>query len=201
VNDLPAIRNGYITFACLNGLNKVNAETMALWAKVMTQLPDSRLMLLAPPGQTRDRLAAMIAPLGVARDRIDFVDRLPREQFLAQFNKIDVSLDSLPYNGHTTSLESLWMGVPVVSLLGRTVVGRAGWSQMSNLGLPELTALTEQQFIQIAVDLSRDLDRLAGLRRDLRDRMIASPLTSALRFARNLEDAYRTMWRNWVAGS
>src|SRR5690606_24805932 len=108
---------------------------------------------------------------GIARGRVDFVDRLPREQFLARFNQIDISLDTLPYNGHTTSLESLWMGVPVVSLIGQTVVGRAGWSQLTSLGLGELVALTEKQFVQIATDLSRDVDRLAELRKSLRDRM------------------------------
>jgi predicted O-linked N-acetylglucosamine transferase (SPINDLY family) len=198
VNDLPAKVNGYVTFGCLNGLVKTNADTMALWAKVMSGLPNSRLMMLSPPGTTRDYLATMIEAHGVSRDRIDFIDRLPREQFLSQFNRIDISLDTLPYNGHTTSLESLWMGVPVVSLLGQTVVGRAGWSQLSNLGLGELVALTEKQFVQIAIDLSRDLDRLGALRSSLRDRMLASPLTSALRFSRNLEDAYRTMWKSWV---
>jgi len=106
-------------------------------------------------------------------------------------------LDTFPYNGHTTSLDSLWMGVPVVTLVGQTVVGRAGLSQLMNLGLPELIAETPQQFVDVAVRLAGDLPRLAELRATLRGRMEGSPLMDAPRFAKNVEAVYRDVWRRW----
>ena len=110
-----------------------------------------------------------------------------------------MGLDTLPYNGHTTSLDSFWMGVPVVTLVGKTVVGRAGLSQLSNLGLTELVAQTPEQFVQIACDLARDLERLKTLRSELRQRMLDSPLRDVARFAKNVEAAFRSMWEQWCS--
>ena len=111
----------------------------------------------------------------------------------------DIGLDPFPCNGGTTTCDALWMGVPVVTLAGRTAVGRGGVSILSNLGLPELIAQTPQQYIQIASDLPMDAARLGELRRTLRQRMRASPLMNAPRFARNVELAYRQMWRDWCS--
>jgi len=118
---------------------------------------------------------------------------------MALYHRIDVVLDSFPYNGHTTSLECFWMGVPVVTLMGETVVSRAGWCQLSNLGLGELAAQTPGQFVSIAVKLADDLPRLQELRSTLRGRMERSPLMDAPKFARSIEAAYRQMWRTWSA--
>jgi protein O-GlcNAc transferase len=118
-------------------------------------------------------------------------------QYLKLFNDIDISLDTLPYNGHTTSLDSLWMGVPVVTMVGQTVVGRAGLSQLTNLKLTELVAYDAGGFVQIAAQLGKDSQRLTSLRAGLRDKMKQSPLTDAERFARNMESAYRTIWTRW----
>jgi predicted O-linked N-acetylglucosamine transferase (SPINDLY family) len=112
---------------------------------------------------------------------------------------VDLGLDTFPYNGHTTSLDAFWMGVPVVTRLGGTVVGRAGWSQLCNLGLPELAATSDEDFIRIAAELAGDLPRLARTRAGLRPRMEASPLMDGARFAGHLEAAFRTMWRQWCA--
>jgi predicted O-linked N-acetylglucosamine transferase (SPINDLY family) len=110
-------------------------------------------------------------------------------------------MDMLPYNGHTTSLDSYWMGVPVVTLVGRTLVGRAGLSQLTNLGLTELIAHNEEDFVRIAAELATDVPRLAKLRAELRQRMERSPLMDGKRFARGVEVAYRSMWRQWCAGA
>jgi protein O-GlcNAc transferase len=107
-------------------------------------------------------------------------------------------LDAFPYNGHTTSLDALWMGVPVVSLTGRAPVSRAGLSQLTNLGLSELAARSDAEYVSIATNLSADLPRLAELRATLRARMQASPLMDAPRFAKNVEAAYRSMWQDRV---
>jgi predicted O-linked N-acetylglucosamine transferase (SPINDLY family) len=136
---------------------------------------------------------------GIGPERVEFVARQFRLEYLRTYHRIDIGLDTVPYNGHTTSLDSFWMGVPVIALAGGTVVGRAGVSQLTNLGLPELIARTPQQYVQIAADLAGNLPRLGELRRTLRGRMEASPLMDAPRFARNVEGAYRQMWRNWYS--
>lgn len=198
VNELPA-RKGGITFGCLNNFCKVNGEGLALWAKVLNAVPGSRLVLLAAEGSHRERTAMELRALGIAAERLAFVPPAPRAAYLRYYHELDISLDTLPYNGHTTSLDSLYMGVPVVTLVGETVVGRAGLSQLTNLGMPELVARTAEAYVGIAVDLARDLTRLEGLRGVLRERMRSSPLMAAGAFARSIECAYRGMWAGWCA--
>jgi protein O-GlcNAc transferase len=197
VPPLPAERAGVVTFGCLNGFWKLNDRVLQLWAKVMAATPGSRLILLCPLGSARQRTTAKMASLGIDAPRIEFVERRPRREYFDLFARIDIGLDTFPYNGHTTSLDSLWMGVPVVTLVGQTSVGRAGLSQLSNLNLPELAASEPDQFVAIATQLANDLPRLAELRRGLRQRMSSSPLTDSRRFARDVESAYRRMWQNW----
>jgi protein O-GlcNAc transferase len=197
VNALPALQNGYVTFGCLNNFCKVNDGVLELWAKVLAVVPQSHLMLLAPQGQAREHVLARLNQEGIGSARIEFQVRQPRIEYLKLFNQIDVGLDTFPYNGHTTSLDSFWMGVPVATLVGQTVVGRAGWSQLCNLNLRELAAQTPEEYVKITVQLANDQPRLSELRRTLRLRMQASPLMDAPRFARNVEAVYRAMWRKW----
>jgi predicted O-linked N-acetylglucosamine transferase (SPINDLY family) len=110
---------------------------------------------------------------------------------------VDVSLDTFPYNGHTAGLDSLWMGVPIVTMLGRTVAGRAGYSHLRSLGLHDLAGRDAKDYVKIAVSLARDLPRLSELRDTLRKRMLDSPLTDTNGFVRGIEGAYRQMWRRW----
>jgi protein O-GlcNAc transferase len=197
INDLPATKNGYLTFGCLNNFCKINDQVLRLWARVLKTVSNSQLILLCPEGHHRQKLLDTLRACEISPDRIELVSRRPRDQYLETYHRIDIGLDSLPYNGHTTSLDSFWMGVPVVTLVGQTVVGRAGSSQLANLGLTELIAQTPDQYVQIAADLARDLPRLAEYRSTLRTRMQTSPLMDAPRFTRNLEAAYRQMWREW----
>jgi protein O-GlcNAc transferase len=194
---LPALENGSITFGCLNNFCKVNDSVLKLWAQVLEAVDGSRLLLLAPPGSPRRRTLDLLEYEGVGRDRVTFVARQPRPQYLELHHRIDIGLDTFPYNGHTTSLDAFWLGVPVVTLVGPTPVARAGLSLLTNLGLPDLVARTPEQFVSIAVALANDLPRLCELRATLRDRMQASPLMDAPRFARMVEAAYRQMWRRW----
>ena len=128
------------------------------------------------------------------------MEHRPRSKYLELYHEIDMTLDTLPYNGHTTSLDSLWMGVPVVTCVGRTVVGRAGYSQLSNLGLLDLIAWNVDQFVSIASRLAGDFNRLSEFRATLRGRMERSPLMDAERFTRHMESAYRFLWRQWCQG-
>jgi predicted O-linked N-acetylglucosamine transferase (SPINDLY family) len=197
VSALPALENGSITFGCLNNFCKVNDSVLVLWAKVLRAVEHSRLVLLAPEGSARRRPADLLEGEGVKRDRVIFVSRQPRPRYMELYHRIDIGLDTFPYTGQTTSLDAFWLGVPVVTLVGRTGVARAGLSLLANLGLPELAAVTPEQFVDIAAGLARDLPLLGELRATLRDRMQASPLRDAPRFARGVEAAYRKMWRRW----
>ncbi|MGD0769054.1 MAG: hypothetical protein ABSB42_12790, partial [Tepidisphaeraceae bacterium] len=197
VTPLPALASGSITFGSLNRLSKINPSVVAAWAEILRAVPDSRLHILAGLGSHRQRLLDQFREPLVDPRRIEFIDKQSRFEYLKQYGRIDITLDTFPFSGHTTSFDSFWMGVPVIMLVGQTVVGRAGLSQLSNLGLPELIARTPEQYVQIAAELAGDLPRLAELRRTLRARMQASALMDAPRFARNIEAAYRRTWRNW----
>ena len=197
VGPLPAKVRGHVAFGSLNNLLKVGQPCVALWARVLRRVAGSTLTLLAPEGDARERLLGLFEAEGVGRGRVEFVAYQPREAYLATYGRIDIGLDTIPYNGHTTSLDAFWMGVPVVTLVGSTVVGRAGLCQARNLGLPELVAWNPDEFETIAAALSDDLDALSALRSGLRGRMERSPLMDAPRFARNMEAAYRNVWRAW----
>jgi protein O-GlcNAc transferase len=197
VNDLPALASDSFNFGCLNDFRKVNDGVLMLWAKVLRAVPGARLLLYAPRGRARDHVLAILGQHGIAELRVEFIDRQPRQRYLQMYNRIDLGLDLLPFNGGVTSLNAFWMGVPIVTLIGKTVVGRAGWSQLCNLGLPELAARTPEEYVGIAVRLAGDLPRLRELRATLRNRMQASPLMDGKRFAGHMEQAYRQMWRKW----
>lgn len=196
--DLPATKTGVVTFGCLNNFCKVNDVVLALWAAVLRAVPHSQLLLRVPANSSRQRITTTLQSQGIDADRIRFADHKPRLQYLASYQQIDIGLDTVPYNGHTTSLDSFWMGVPVVTLIGPTVVGRAGLCQLSNLGMTDLAATSADQFVTIATALADDLPRLQEMRRTLRDRLAESPLMNAPRFARAIEAAYRQMWRAWT---
>jgi len=191
--DLPAIQNGYVTFGSLNNVSRLNPRTLKLWSRVVTKVPNSRLLLSAPHGSARENILGLLAQHGVEASRVEFVASAPWTEYMGYFRRIDIALDTLPYNGHTTSLDALWMGVPLVTRLGQTVVGRAGYSHLSNLQLTELAATTDDDFVTAAENLAGDLSRLIELRRTLRERMLASPLTNATQFTRDLETGFQQM--------
>jgi predicted O-linked N-acetylglucosamine transferase (SPINDLY family) len=199
VNALPATADGVITFGCLNSFCKVNDECLALWARVLRAVPQSRMLLHAPLDPARERVLAKLQEHGVPASRVEFVSRKPRHEYLRLYHRIDVALDPLPYNGGTTTLDAFWMGVPSLTLLGKTALGRAGWSQLCNLGLKDLAADTPQGLVDRAVQLAADPPGLQELRRTLRQRMQHSPLMDGKRFARHMEQAYRQMWKKWCA--
>ena len=200
VNELPADRNGWVTFGCLNHFCKVNEAVLSLWARVMRVVKDARLVLLSARGSHRQRTLDFLEQKGIAPDRIGFCELQPRRDYLELYHRLDLVLDTFPYGGHTTGLDALWMGVPVVSLAGECSVSRAGLSQLSNLGLKALVAFSEEQYVEIATGLAGDLPRLVELRMMLRSRTEASVVMDAAHFARQIEEAYRAMWREWCAG-
>jgi predicted O-linked N-acetylglucosamine transferase (SPINDLY family) len=197
VNPLPALSSGHVTFGSLNNFCKVNTAVLRLWARVLKVVDRSRFVMLVPEGFLRRRTLGILEQEGVSAGQVSFVDKQPLQQFRELYHQIDIGLDTFPANGHTTSLDAYWMGVPVVTLVGQTVVGRAGICQLTNIGLPDLIAQTPDDFVRIASDLAGDLPRLRQLREGLRDRLQRSALMDAPRFAHNVESAYRTMWQRW----
>ena len=159
-----ALQNGFIQFGSLNNFCKINDDVLALWAQVLKRVGGSRLFLLAEVGSHRQTVLDHLAREGIDPVRVEFVPLQPRPKYLACYHRIDIGLDTLPYNGHSTSLDAYWMGVPVVTLVGKTVAGRAGLSQLTNLGLGELAAHTPSEFVEIVAKLASDLGRLSELR-------------------------------------
>jgi predicted O-linked N-acetylglucosamine transferase (SPINDLY family) len=196
--ELPAHKNGFFTFGCLNGFYKINRQTIERWARLMQHVERSRLHLLTPCGRCREDVLAQLQPLGITSNRVEFIPSQIRSRYLAEYRRIDLCLDPLPYNGHTTSLDAFWMGVPVLTQVGRTLVGRAGLSQLINLQLPDFAAEDEEQFIALGRRWAEDLSVLSEIRRTLRERMASSPLMDAKKFAGRMESAFRYMWNQWI---
>lgn len=197
VNALPALSAGHITFGCLNNFLKLNEATLTRFARVLQAVERSRLILLAPQGSAGQRLADFFRQRGIEPDRIAYAVSGSRADYLRHYHRIDLALDTLPHNGMATTCETLWMGVPVITQIGATIEGRAGLSLLSTVGLPDLITHSADEFVSTAARLAHDLPALAERRANMRARMQASPLMDAPRFARNMETAYREMWRKW----
>lgn len=199
---LPASQQGYVTFASMNNVAKLNAGLLDLWAELLLRVTDARLLLATiPPGRARERVLRVFVDKGVDARRIEFRDRLSKDEFRALHREVDAALDSYPCNGGGTTCETLWLGVPVISLAGEAFQSRAGLSLLSTVGLPELVARNSAEYLAIAGDLAQDQERLQRLRAGLRDSMRRSPLCDAPAYTRALEDVYRGIWRAWCASA
>jgi len=196
---LPVLAAGKVTFGCLNNFAKVSSAAMETWAKILLAVPGARLILHSHAGRHWERITQLFADQGVAADRIEILQMLSMKDYIEQYRRIDIALDPFPYAGATTTCDALWMGVPVVTLAGRTAVGRAGVSILSNVGRTEWIARSREHYMQLAIDLAGDLPRLAQSRLTLRQQMRNSPLMDEKGYARGIEAAYRTMWRYWCA--
>jgi predicted O-linked N-acetylglucosamine transferase (SPINDLY family) len=195
VNDLPAQKAGHITFGSLHALTRLNARVIDLWSALLRTLASSRLCIVRNTlvGSVRERLYAEFETRGISRGRIDMRNTLPPGGHLALYHDIDISLDTFPWSGHTTACESLWMGVPVVTLCGDRHAGRMVSSVLAAAGLTDCIAHAPDEYLAIARGLASSPDALQSLRQGLRARMAQSVLCDAKGFTKRLEDAYRTM--------
>ena len=195
VGPLPARANGHVTFVSTANLAKLNLPLLALWGRILAAIPDSRLVIMnaKSPGAA-DRIRQPFADAGIDPDRLVLEGRLSFSDFLALHNQVDVGLDAYPFNGAATSYTAAWMGVPHITRRGRRPCSRHGHQLFANLGLTDLVAGSADDYVDRAVALGRDIDRLAELRNDLRPRMAASPVTDGAGQTRALEEAYRRMW-------
>ena len=200
VSPLPAAKNGYVTFGSLHGQSKLNGKVIDLWAAVLKAVPAAKLLFArhTMAGEARDRLVRMFAARGVAGDRLRFRQLAAGTgEYWTVYGDVDISLDPFPWTGHTTSCESLWMGVPVVTLFGQAHAGRMVASVLAHAGLHDWVAETPQGYVGLAKQWAGRLPELATLRAGMRDRLKKSDLCNAVGFARGLEEAYRAMWRRW----
>lgn len=203
VKELPARKNGFVTFGCFNNPTKVNDEILKKWAEVMNRLPDSRLFLKSKQYDTealRERIIRTMADCGVDRERLRFEGLSPHDELLEKYNDVDIALDPWPYSGGLTTCEALWMGVPVITKPGPTFAGRHSTTHLINAGLPELVVDSWEQYVEKTVELATNLESLEELRNGLRDQVKNSPLTDGKRFGAHFAKAMRAVWQQWVDG-
>jgi predicted O-linked N-acetylglucosamine transferase (SPINDLY family) len=202
VGPLPALEAGFVTLGSFNNAAKVGADVVAVWAEIMKRLPGSRLVLkhLAFGDQaTGRRYVDLFAAEGIGGDRLRLLPWTSLADALDEYGRIDLGLDPFPFSGSATTCDALWMGVPVITCPGETFASRHSLNHLTTVGLGELVAGDRSQYVELAVDLARDLPRLAELRAGLRARMARSPLRDGRRLARNLMGILRDLWRAWSA--
>jgi len=200
VRQLPALTNGFVTFCSFNNNQKINPTVMDIWAAILRSVPDSRLLLKFPCGD--DPVVARfyikgLASRGVDPSRVTVLGRLPVIQHLDLYNQADIGLDTFPYHGTTTTCEALWMGVPVISLIGSHHVSRVGLSILSRVGLEAFASTSVKEYIAKAVALAKQTTQLAAIRQGLRKAMARSRLCDYKAYSRDVEAAYRQMWQDW----
>lgn len=193
-----------VTFGSFNNPVKLSPSTLDLWAKLMARLPRARLLLKGKPFTdvaTRALFLSRMRERGVRSERVDIVSWLPaKEAHLELYNRVDIALDPFPYNGTTTTCEALWMGVPVVTLRGDRHSSRVGASLLTQVDMTGWISDSTDEYLEIAIALAANRQRLNELRRSLRHHLAASPLCDHSSFARKIEAAYRAMWRHWCQG-
>ncbi len=202
ISELPASQAGYITFGMLHGLSKLNGDVYDLWCDVLKAVPDSKLLMFRTSltGASLNRVRREFLSRGIAESRIDLRSEYDvRQSHLHYYDRIDITLDTFPWSGHTTCTEALWMGVPAITLYGQRHATRMVSSVLKAIECHDWIAHTKDEFISKAVALAEDLEALAQHRRTLRQRMLSSPLCDGPGFARKIEALYRQLWEEWLA--
>jgi predicted O-linked N-acetylglucosamine transferase (SPINDLY family) len=196
----PALRNGYLTFGSLHQLFKLNAQVFDLWSEVLKAVPTARLLMFRDSlaGTAQEHVRNQFAQRGIGNNRLDLRPGPCTDSYMGVYRQIDVTLDTFPVSGGVTTCESLWMGVPVLTLCGERPLARNSAALLNRVGLAEWVAHTSQQYVAVAKSIAEDLDRLTMLRAGLRERVQAK-LCDAERFTRMLEETYRAMWRRWCS--
>lgn len=204
VGELPAARNGYVTFGSFNNPRKVSDEVLETWAEVLAAVPDSRLLCKYggfSDETLRGRFTSFFVKRGIDEARLEFMGRVPHSEHLPTYNRVDIALDPFPYPGVTTSVEALWMGVPVVTLAGESFISRQGAGLLKLAGLPEWAACSREEYVAKAVEFAARLDHLAQIRGRLRETLQSTALLDSRRFAVQFESLVRGIWRTWCDGA
>lgn len=198
VTPSPHQANEYVTFGVFGNSYKINAHCIDMWSRILLAMPDARLLIADVNSETqRDRITNAFARFGVAPGRLRLVERRPFDEYLRLHGEVDIMLDTYPFTGGLTSLLALWMGVPLITLRGTGAMQRQGAMILSHLGLARMIGDSPQQYVDLALDLARDITRMDDLRSTMRARMSGSVLTDAGAVTRSAEAAFRLMWRDW----
>ena len=203
-HDIPVVQRPHagqadaIVFGSFNQYAKISDACLDLWCRILDRIPEATLVVLGvPSGRTQEAFRDRVARRRIDPSRVVVDDRKSILEYFAAIANVDIALDTLPYNGATTTLDTLWMGVPLVALRGDRGIARGGYSILQTLGLPELTASSPDEYVDTNVRLARDPAWRRSLRSTLRSRLAASPLMDSVGFVRDLEAAYRQIWRAW----
>jgi predicted O-linked N-acetylglucosamine transferase (SPINDLY family) len=198
INDLPANKNGYVTFVSFNKPSKINDEVIDLWADTLDAVPESKLHLkfinFFSNQSIAERILTRFKFKGICLKRIHIISEKENAyNHLSRYTETDIALDTFPFSGATTTFQALWMGVPVVTLMGNRFIGRMGSSLLSQIGLEKIIAKSREEYLSQAIALANDLDELQKTRKSLRNRIRNSSLCNGQTFAQNLETAYQGM--------
>ena len=193
-------RNGHVTFGSFNQTVKITPTMRKLWGEILTQVPDSRLLVVGVIDiRAQEDLYRDLANNGVERARITMLPFVPVEEYYRSFGGVDIGLDTTPFSGGTTTCDALWMGTPVVTVPGMRSWSRSAASVLTTLGLHDWIAESQEDYVRRAVQFARNPSIIAELRASLRSRMLASPLMDRKQFTRDMEEAYRRMWQSWCS--
>lgn len=201
----PVTNNGYITFGCFNNLTKINSDVVTLWARILTSIPDSRLFLKAKQfkeSSAKQEFFNRFVAHGIGPQQLILEDIVPtRADNFSTYQRVDIALDPFPYPGITTTAESLWMGVPVLTLAGNSFPSRQGVGLLMNAGLSDWVASDADDYVAKAVFHATDIQGLTELRQRLRSQVVAAPIFDVPKFTRHFEAALRGMWTQWCKQS
>ena len=201
VSPLPAAMARGITFGCFNNLTKMNEDVVTLWSRVLSAIPGSRLYLKAKQlteSSVQEKVLNRFAARGIDSARLRLEGQSSRADYLKSYQAVDIALDPFPFPGGTTTVEALWMGVPVLTLPGERFLSRQGAGLLANAGLPDWIATGKDDYVARAIAHAANLEGLALLRGRLRAQVLASPIFDAARFAGHLQEAFRSMWKKWA---
>ena len=203
VAPAPSVKRGYVTFGCFNSNRKIGRDVVKLWSAILHLVPASRILLKWHGLETEAKHEALLQWFvedGIAPERLEFSGASSPTKYLENYGDVDIALDPFPYNGGSTTLDALWMGVPLVTLAGRLAVQCTGASVLTAVGFPDLVAHTPEQYLKIALYLAGIVAKMPNLRPEVRQALRSSPFMDEVGIVRDVENAYREMWRTWCRG-
>jgi predicted O-linked N-acetylglucosamine transferase (SPINDLY family) len=201
ISDLPVIKNGYVTFGSFNHLSKINDEVISLWSKILKSIPKSKIFLKTKQlnnSYLKEKIISKFKENGINLNSIILEEGTSRSKLLNSYNKVDIALDPFPYSGGVTSLEAIWMGVPVLTKKGFKFASRTTESIIHNSGMSDWVANDENEYVKKAIKFSTNLELLTGINKSLRQVALESPLFNSTLFAKQLNNAFWEMWNNFI---
>ena len=199
ISASPANKNGYVTFCCFSNILKINDELIFLWSKILKDNKKNKILIKNKNLNNiheKNKLIKKFDDLGINKNQLMLESHESRTKYLECYNKVDLALDTYPFSGGTISVEALWMGVPVLTLVGERFVSRQGLQILMNVGLNEWISFNKEEYVSKAINFSRNLDKISTIRKNLRKKLLGSPICNARRFSKNFENILHEIWKN-----